>query len=124
MEHDDGDEPRDEDEVQQPGGGAAREAHQHLGGEQHRGRQEGEREREEHDLAGRGVADGEERRVLAEDVEERLRERKGAEGGQVSAGPCGGLNPPNFTAPLPLRHHRVTYFGLGRQIRRAKETHR
>ena len=80
-------------------------------------------DKQQDDLARGRVTDGEKRRVLAEDVEERLCERQRGEGGEMGPGardrPCAPL----FTALLPCRHHRVTYFGLGRQIRTAKEIH-
>ena len=76
VEHDHRDEARDEDEVQQPCGCGADEPDQHLGAEQHGRRQHRERDREQDDLSGGGVTDREEGRILAEDVEERLRERE------------------------------------------------
>ena len=55
-----------------------------LDREQQERRHERDGEREEDDVAGRRAAHGEELGVLAEDVEERLRERKARDGEQLS----------------------------------------
>ena len=68
--------PREEHEVEDAGSGAGDEADEELDREQHRRRDEGHDEREDDDLEDGRVAGGEERRVLAEDVEQRLRERE------------------------------------------------
>ena len=77
MQHDDGGEAGHEEEVKRPGERPADEIRRQLDGEECRRRQQGDREREEHDLARRRAADGEEGGVPAEDVEERLREGEG-----------------------------------------------
>jgi hypothetical protein len=56
-----------------------------LDGEQDQRGREGDDEREEHDVARRRAANGEELDVLAEDVEERLREREPRDGEQLSS---------------------------------------
>src|SRR5688572_23135325 len=66
--------------MEDAGGGARDEADEELDREQNGRRDEGDDEREDDDLENRRVAGGEERRVLAEDVEQRLRE--GESGGR------------------------------------------
>jgi len=51
------------------------------------GREEGDAESEKHDVPARRIAHGEELGALAEEVEERLCDREGPEGGQVEARP-------------------------------------
>ena len=66
----------EEDQVQHLRGDLADERDQELDGEQHEGWPERDDEREEHDVGRRRAAHGEELGVLAEQVEQRLRERE------------------------------------------------
>jgi hypothetical protein len=83
-------------------------------------RKDNERKREENDVTAGRAAHGEERRVLAEDVEERLRKRKCAERGQLGAAAGDRVETPLFTTPIPCRHQSVTYFRLAGPTQSAK----
>jgi hypothetical protein len=72
-----------EHEVERASGGGAHQPHRALDGEQRGGRHEHQRKREDDDLRRGRVANGEEGRVPAEDVEQRLREREGAKHREV-----------------------------------------
>ena len=85
---------------------AARDELDHdLDSEQQQRRQERDGEREEDDVAGRRAAHREELRVLAEDVEERLREREPRDGEQLS---------PANSRPAELRPRRRPSAATGR----------
>ena len=85
LQDDHGDEPGDEDEVERPRRRGADEPDGELERDEGERRKDDERKREEDDVTARRAAHGEERRVLAEDVEERLRKRERAERGEVGA---------------------------------------
>ena len=65
-------------------------------------------------FAARRAAHRKESRVLAQDVEERLRKRQCTERDEVSAAARDRDKPAFFTTPIPCRHQAVTYFSTGR----------
>ena len=69
--------------MQDEGRLATDELDEYLDGEQDESRDEDDDEPEQEDVAGRGAVRGEELGVLAEDVEERLREGEAGDGEQL-----------------------------------------
>src|SRR3954468_18629093 len=91
MEHAAGEQAPDKDEVHDARRLTTREADQELDCEQRSRRNEHQEQREEDDLGAARPANREERGVTAEDVEQRLRERKAGEHGELGAAHEGGL---------------------------------
>ena len=86
LKDDQGDEPADEHEVEDGRGQAVREAGERLQREQHERRDDDQPDGEEHDLPAGRAADREELDIAGEEVEDGLRDRDGAQAGEVQAG--------------------------------------
>ena len=102
LKDDDRDERSDERRVHDGTGPVVRPRHERLEGQQDRRRHENDREREKNDVPARRVTRREELGVAAEQVEERLRERKRAQRAEMERPEEAQSARTSFTCAVPF----------------------